>query len=264
MPQLTITAKYRKNELPISPEELMLLYFFGVDILSKDGSDFSDENIRFYISAAQLEIEKYLGIKLMPEFITETLDYYRDDYFNNFPYVKTTYHANKAFAMLGMINSVEQIIFPQVWLSVRSSSSNNPSWRQINVVPNGSMVSGNSEIIYTGAIAYYGMMGNKKVPDYWTVQYSTGFSLKNFPFDIINIVGMLGAIPVFAIAGDLILGAGIASMSLGIDGLSQSISSTSSATNAGYGSRIIEYRKTIKETLDQLKKSYKGIGFVVC
>ena len=66
------------------------------------------------------------------------------------------------------------------------------------------------------------------------------------------------------IAGDLILGAGIAAQSIGVDGLSQSISSTSSATNAGYGARIIQYQKEIAETVKRIKLIYDEIKFVVC
>ena len=67
----------------------------------------------------------------------------------------------------------------------------------------------------------------------------------------------------FNIGGDLILGAGIASMSLGIDGLSQSVATTSSAENSGFSSRIIMYNKEIKSTLEKLKGIYKGINFTV-
>ena len=67
----------------------------------------------------------------------------------------------------------------------------------------------------------------------------------------------------FNIAGDLILGAGIARQSLSIDGLAQQIDSTSSATNSGYGARIINYNKEIKETLERLQGTYKRINFTV-
>ena len=61
------------------------------------------------------------------------------------------------------------------------------------------------------------------------------------------------------IAGDLLGGAGVASQSLSIDGLSQSIATTSSATNAGYGARIINYERQIKDNVKSLRDFYKGI-----
>jgi hypothetical protein len=65
------------------------------------------------------------------------------------------------------------------------------------------------------------------------------------------------------IAGDLIAGAGIATKSLSMDGLSQSISTTASATNAGYGARILQYNKHIEESMKTLKAYYTGISMVV-
>jgi hypothetical protein len=58
-------------------------------------------------------------------------------------------------------------------------------------------------------------------------------------------------------AGDLLLGAGIGQFSLAVDGLSQNIASTSSATSAGYGARILSYERQLKMALASLKKKYK-------
>ena len=77
--------------------------------------------------------------------------------------------------------------------------------------------------------------------------------------DLINLVGKLATFGPLGIAGDLILGAGIAAQSLGVDGLSQSISSTSSATNAGYGARILQYSKEITETVKKIKLVYDEV-----
>lgn len=61
--------------------------------------------------------------------------------------------------------------------------------------------------------------------------------------------------------GDIVLGtAGVANMSLSLDGLSQSIGTTASATAAAYSARIIQYMKEIKESLSQLKGVYRGIA----
>ena len=63
------------------------------------------------------------------------------------------------------------------------------------------------------------------------------------------------------IAGDLIAGAGIATQSISIDGLSQSVGTTSSATNSGYGARVIQFNKELKELMTTLRAKYKIIGF---
>ena len=101
------------------------------------------------------------------------------------------------------------------------------------------------------------------IPDYWDLQYITGFDLDNMPMDLINLIGKLATFGPLGIAGDLILGAGIAAQSLGVDGLSQSISSTSSATNAGYGARLVQYEREIKETVKRIKLIYDEIKSAV-
>ena len=97
------------------------------------------------------------------------------------------------------------------------------------------------------------------IPDYWDLQYITGFDLDHLPMDLLNLVGKLATFGPLGIAGDLILGAGIASQSLSVDGLSQSIGSTSSATNAGYGARLVQYQKEIKDAIPRLKLVYDEI-----
>jgi len=159
----------------------------------------------------------------------------------------------------GFIGTVRQVQYPSTWFSIQKTSDV-VRHRRISIVPNsnaGGAVDQN--VVYAGIYPQLGYYGHSSIPDYWTVQYATGF--QEIPEDIKKIIAMKAAIPIFDQLGDLILGAGIASQSLGLDGLSQSISSTSSATNAGYGARIQSYQKTIKEAMPQLKKKYSGIIF---
>lgn len=58
-------------------------------------------------------------------------------------------------------------------------------------------------------------------------------------------------------AGDLLAGAGIGQFSVAVDGLSQNIATTASATSAGYGAKIISYKDQLKTTMMTLKKKYK-------
>lgn len=65
------------------------------------------------------------------------------------------------------------------------------------------------------------------------------------------------------IAGDLILGAGIASQSLGVDGLSQSINTTSSAMYSGYSARAESLDKQYKLVMSGLRAQYRVTQFGV-
>ena len=75
------------------------------------------------------------------------------------------------------------------------------------------------------------------------------------PQGLIQAIGFVAAALPLDTAGDLIAGAGIGSFSIGVDGLSQSVATTSSATNAGYGAKLISYKTQVK----QIIKSYKAL-----
>jgi hypothetical protein len=264
MATLTLTAKYRKNTgLILSANELLSLYLYGVDIKVSDGTVYDTESINFYIKAAQQEIERYLNIRIQRQLVTETQNYYRDEYYTQFPLLHPTYQVRTPLTLIGLLNKIEQIVYPPEWLLTKTSNQSEYV-HSINVVPNGvSSTRGNFDVVLTGITAYLGLQRYSTIPNYWTMQYESGYACNEIPYDIINVIGKFAAIPLLNIAGDLILGAGIARQSLSIDGLSQQIDSTSSATNSGYGARIINYGKEINESLERLSGVYKRINFTV-
>jgi hypothetical protein len=104
--------------------------------------------------------------------------------------------------------------------------------------------------------------GVRVVPNFWHLVYTTGF--KVIPYDLLGIIGKLSSIQLFAIIGDITIGAGIASESLSFDGFSQSIS-TNQGSNSLYGSRIKQYAEELEKfDLPNVKSHYRGITFEVC
>jgi hypothetical protein len=265
MGQLTLTMKYRKNEgLLLSPTEMFSLYLYGIKIQAGDGTAFSTESMRFYIQAAQQEIENFFNLKLVYQFIAlEKLTFYRADYWQSFPILFTNYPVNKPISLTGRFNQLEQISYPTQWLT-NTQNSYGQYKRRVSIVPTGTAVAtANAEVILSGLTTQLGSQHFLMIPDYWDLQYITGFKLDQIPMDLINLTGKLASFGPLGIAGDLILGAGIASQSLGVDGLSQSISSTSSATNAGYGARLVQYEREIKATIPRIKLVYDEVKLSV-
>lgn len=265
MGQLTLTMKYRKNEgLLLSSTEMFSLYLYGIKIQAGDGTAFSTESMRFYIQAAQQEIENFFNLKLVYQFIAlEKLTFYRADYWQSFPILFTNYPVNKPISLTGRFNQLEQISYPTQWLT-NTQNSYGQYKRRVSIVPTGTAVAtANAEVILSGLTTQLGSQHFLMIPDYWDLQYITGFKLDQIPMDLINLTGKLASFGPLGIAGDLILGAGIASQSLGVDGLSQSISSTSSATNAGYGARLVQYEREIKATIPRIKLVYDEIKMSV-
>ena len=265
MGSIVLSIKYKKNSgIVLSSAELFSNYLYGINITANDGTSFADENLDFYIEAAQREIENYFNLRFQKQLIeTETLAFNRKDYFQIFPILSTNFPVNKPMSLIGMLNKMEQTVYPQQWLT-NQLTNYVQFMRRISVVPNGaSTAKANADIILTGITAQLGIQRFDNIPDYWNIQYITGFDIENLPMDLINIVGMTASFGPLGIAGDLILGAGIASQSLSVDGLSQSIGSTASATNSGYGARIILYQNQIKESVKRLKLVYDEPKFVV-
>jgi hypothetical protein len=88
------------------------------------------------------------------------------------------------------------------------------------------------------------------------------YFLDTLPSNIKHMIGLKSACNfILQVAGDLILGAGIASSSIGIDGLSQSIQTTSSAMYSGYSSRIDYYEKQYEALRAAVKAEYRITSF---
>lgn len=266
MPSITYISKYNKNTgLVLSPSEIRDLYFFGIEIVDGSGNEIPDTTIRFYLESAQKEIENRLKIKFKKQLFEENCAYFRDDYINNLPRIQTRYPVNEGLSLTGYYKKIEQISYPKEWLSSHTNGDG-IYMKRISIVPtSGSAVGTSQDIALTGiTTSYFGSMGRfNQLPDYWTSQYVTGFDIEHYPSDLINVVGMLASIPIFHVGGDLVIGAGISSQSLGIDGLSQSINTTASAENHAYSARVLQYRKDIERTLKAVEKTYKGFNFNV-
>lgn len=250
--------------LCMTVSQLRDLYMWGVRCQNANGTELPDSIYEFYIKAAQKELEDTLNIKIAPQVITETRDYNYQDYVT-YGFIRCSYPVARPFYLKGKFNQIEQINYPKEWLSVkRSNEVPETFYRNVYLIPNqGGYSNGNpSGVAFNGVFGANLLWRSRTfIPNYWEIRYLTGFT--EIPADLLNVIGKTAAINVFHIAGDLILGAGIASFSLGIDGLSQSISSTSSATNAGYGARIIGYQDDIKKLLPVLQAKYGGFNVTV-
>lgn len=241
----------------LTVEQLKQRYLFGVDFRDDSGNFLDDSVFQFYIMAAIEWMEHQLDIKLLETTVVEKQDYNINDYqaynflqLDNYPLISVEEFNVQYPTGQTVVN------YPNEWLRIDKEKGH------IRVVPTAGTL---SEILIGQGGSYLPAIYNglQSLPHLFEIRYTAGFEDCRVPANILDLIGMFASLGPFNIFGDLIAGAGIANVSLSIDGLSQSIGTTSSATNAGYGSRIIQYLKQIKEQIPVLRRYYKGIRMAV-
>ena len=253
---IQLNASFGKNELVLSPMELKQNYLYGIKIQDHSGQDLSEDMYRINIQSAQEEIENLLAIKFRKQETTENVSFFRDE-FQQFGFVRLSYPIQELVSLDGYLGTIRQISYPFQWLSQKISDDDKNLNRQFYIVPNvGAATTGS--LVYNGVIPYIGISSYDQIPNYWTVSYITGFN--KIPRDLLNLVGKLAAVNILVIAGNLVLGKpGVSTMSLGIDGLSQSLGSGISGQSGAFGGQIKQYLADIQMTLSRVQYTYKGI-----
>ena len=242
----------------ISVDEMKTNYLFGLDLTDDSGTPYPTSMYEFFIKSAVSWLEHRLDIPIRPKSITEEKhDYYREDY-AQYIWLKLCEAPVISVGEVRMVLPGEQVVqrFDSGWIHVQKDSG------QLQLVPG----TGSAGSILLGAAgAYISMIyrNNRFIPDAFRVDYVAGFEPGEVPELIRDVIGKKASFGPLNVAGDLLGGAGIASQSIGIDGLSQSFNTTSSATNAGYGARLLQYTKELKEALPILDRYYRGMRMAV-
>lgn len=242
----------------LTVEQLKQRYLFGVDLTDDEGNILPEEVFQFYILSAIAWLEHELDIKILPTtFVRELEDYQRNNYqaftfiqLENYPVISI-----EEFAV-EYPSGQNVIVFPDEWLRLDKTHG------ILRVVPTAGTL---SEILIGQGGSFLPAIYNglDLLPDLFAMSYTAGFEDGEVPSNLLDLIGKVASFGPFNIFGDLIAGAGIATVSLSIDGLSQSIGTTSSATNSGYGARLINYQKEVKDWIPKLRRFYKGIRMQV-
>lgn len=257
MSVLALKSKYSINtDALLSVDELKNIYLFGIPVKDRNGIFISDDTFKFYIDAAQKEMENFLNLLFKKQVYQETMQFVAEDYYN-WSYLRLTYPVVCPILLEGFLNTTKQVTYPKDWLTGRKTSDGILYHRNLYIVPAGNATALTQQQLFTGMLPNLSYLGLARIPNYWTVTYTTGFD--KVPVPIIDAIGKLAAINIFRISGDLIIQAGVNSFSLGIDGLSQSQSVRA------FDIRIRMMMEDLNgRLLPQLKDYYKGIIFGVC
>jgi len=263
-----------RTEALITPSVLKRRYLHGVNTKDDDGKELSNQTLSELINNAVGWLEEELDIPIRPLVFSEANenqewhDYRNVDTYWNWNFIRLDVYPVLSVESVKVKFPTHQdlIEYPVSWFRVEEDTG------ILRLVPD----SGSVPLVLTntGVLLPHLALQRRLIPQMLQIEYTAGFELDKIPVLLNNIIGLRAAIDVLNIAGDLITGAGIASQSIGLDGLSQSIATTSSATNAGYGARIIQYESQLyggsgggfgggggkkPGLLQKAKDNYKGI-----
>lgn len=264
MPTVRLNISFNKNEgLVMSPSNLIDLYLSGIPLCYPNGGKITEYTIKQKIQSAQKDLENYLSIKINRQIVEENKDFNREE-FKVWGYIKTNYLIQEPETLYGMINGIQQVNYPKNWLSVKRGTDLVGS-RNLFIIPNtqGGAVMSQNNFAFSGISPHMGFFGTNFIPNYWKVNYWTGWCPKDVPFDLIDVIGKLAAIQILAITGDLIYGAGIGNQSVSLDGISQQYSTTKGGGKGAFAGRIGQYIDELKDQLARLRGEYLGINLRV-
>jgi len=251
----------------ISIQELLDIYLFGIDLTDDSGNPYPTNLYAHSIRAAVDWIEKKLDIPVLRKrYEDERYDYIRDEY-GKYIWLDLDRAPVIGVEKVDLYLPGDQLAhsFDQSWFQIQRFNGH------IQMLP-GSGDCGTILLGANGAWMPFIYGASNMLPGAFRVTYEAGFGrpstldsvspkdpdLDSFPDIIKELVGKVASFGPLNIAGDLLGGAGIASVSLGLDGLSQSYNTTSSATNAGYGARITQYNRELKDMIPTIRKYYHG------
>lgn len=244
----------------LTPDWLKEVWLWRIPI-EFDDDKLSDEAIQFYIDSAINRAELLLNIAIRPKTIeNETYDYRVEEWMGGYGYVQlNTRPAVEVTALeLNVITSI--ITIPKEWIQLKKKSA------QINLIPYYGVLA-SSNIANQMLLFMPLMSGVNYIPQILRVSYVGGYAEnEDVPDLLAQLIAMNATTGVLNVLGEIALGgqAALAGYSIGIDGLSQSVSTTASAENAAYGGRIRQMEREMTEVVKTLRQYYYGLTLVAC
>jgi hypothetical protein len=251
-----------------TPDDLRYTWLWGVDFRASNGQPYTDEQIRFYINDAVAQIERELKITVQktrimcePERrgLTQGVDYDAEETYYTFKrervqrngMIKTRKRPIRSVSRLDLLSRHEKVT------SLLEASTVDKTKGLIKFFNRLPKASDTTRAIET-AINPYGAeaQGNNL---FYAIDYVVGYENSDqVPTDLRGVIGKLAAVSLLNNIGRGLM-SGFSSSSLSMDGVSESFSSTQSATSAYYGADIKEYKDDIEKYIAANKLKFGHI-----
>ena len=249
----------------VTPDDCRYTFLWGTDFKATNGSMFTDEQIQWFIDAATAEMARQLNItivkrRIKSEFTVEQRNLKKGVDYDD---AETPYDFSyRKIQRYGMIQTKQRPILNVTRCTLINKGQNDDVDLLPSVVPdkkNGVLKflkrPWKPNDTWTGisdSISRYGAeTWNPHL--FYAVDYDAGFENSDeVPSDLRHMIGKMAAISLLNVIGDGLM-SGFSSSSLSMDGVSESFSSTQSATSAYFGARIAVYQKEVQEYIQQNK-----------
>jgi len=241
----------------LNADWLKARYLFGINLTDDQGTEYPDELYEHSLRAAISVLEGVLGIRIreVREF-SERQDVLYDE---DVGYFLSTLDHRPVREIRGL--QVQYGDFPPTDLPLSWAHLVAPTHGQVQVIPGAETFAGivfaNAGVIWPTTL----MTSRRYTPRWmkWTYTADVDWTdPEQIDEAILMVIATFAAALPLDTAGDLIAGAGIANKSISFDGLSQTLGTTSSATNSGYGARLLSMAKRYQsQVLPALKARYK-------
>lgn len=253
----------------VTPDDVRYTYIWGTDFKATNGQSFTDEQIQYFIDAATEDIGRRLDITIRKKKcrcmaaergLEKGKDYDIDEGVYDFRFARISRY--------GLIKTRQKPIIKlhKISLLSRMASVRDVTGKVIVDRTKGLLKlmerpirpTETSSAIQTAV----GMYGNQSIGAhlFYSIDYDAGFETSDdVPEDLREIVAKQASVHLLNVIGDGLM-SGFSSSSLSMDGLSESFSSTQSATSAYFGARIKEYKDDIDIYVQQNHNKFGHIA----
>ncbi len=245
--------------LIVTPDDCRYTYLWGTDFKATNGTYFTDEQIKFFIVEATRYLERELNISIIKTKIksqaedrnlVKGTDYDEEESLYDFSYRKIQRY--------GMIQTRHRPV-----IDVEKCTLINRGGSDIDLLKD-SVIDRKKGVIKflkrpfmpsetaKGISTAVSRFGSETFQPhlFYAIDYTAGYKTSDdVPEDLRQIIAKVAAISLLNVIGDGLM-SGFSSSSLSMDGISESFSSTQSATSAYFGARIAVYQKEVKEYIE--------------
>jgi hypothetical protein len=252
----------------ITTDDVRFSYLWGVDFRASNGASYTDAQIQYFIDAALTGIERILNITIKKTRVVceparrglekgkdfdEAESYYtfKRERVERNGMITTRKRPVISISRLDLINRNDKIV-PLLQASTFDSTKG-----QIKFFNRMPRQSDSMRGVETAIYPYGAETLERNL--FYAIDYVAGFeSADDVPMDLREIVGKQAAVSLLNIIGRGLM-SGFSSSSLSMDGVSESFSSTQSATSAYYGADIKEYKDDIENFIEANRMKFGHI-----